>query len=274
MEGRRIGTALFSAFGIVSVVAKKHKIWYDIERVNERIMKGRRFMRKGFGVAVLSVAILVTGCSSGPDLSRFNNDLEAEYIAGTLLKYNADYEGMLEYDRSILDVTPTPVPTPTLSPTATPESENETETGSGEEGEEVQQIAVALDDISPVAGIAWTKETYEVKQSYGSNFASVEAGDGNQLLIVKFRLKNTNTKKKHVSFVGAKVSYVLEVDGQPVATPLQTIIERDMQYFDDTIPAGKSREGVLIFKISKKQKIENATIKVIKENQAASIELN
>lgn len=231
-------------------------------------------MKKRFYAAVLSVAVLMTGCSSGPDLSRFNNDLEAEYIAGTLLKYNADYEGMLEYDRSILDVTPTPVPTPTVTPASSQESDGEIENSTEGKDDEIQQIAVALDDISPVEGISWSLETYEVKQSYGSRFATVEAGKGNQLLVVKFRLKNTNSKKKNVNFIDTKVSYVLEVDGQAVATPLQTLIDGDMQYFNDTIPAGKSREGVLIFKISKKQNLNNAVIRAIKENQSATVELN
>ncbi len=231
-------------------------------------------MKKVFCVAVLSAAVLLTGCSSGPDLSRFNNDLEAEYIAGTLLKYNADYEGMLEYDRSILDVTPTPVPTPTLAPTSTPESESEPGTVSGQGDEAVETISVALDEISPAAGITWSQEAYEVKQSYGSAFATVEAREDCKLLIVKFRIKNTNAKKKSVNFEKAKVSYVLEADGKAVATPLNSIIEGDMQYFTDTIPAGKSREGVLIFEVPKSQNVESATVRVTKGNQSASVVLN
>ena len=231
-------------------------------------------MRKAFCAAVLSVAILLTGCSSGPDLSRFNNDLEAEYIAGTLLKYNADYEGMLEYDRSILDVTPTPVPTPTLAPTATPAGESGTETSTGEGGEEIQQIPVSLDEISPAEGISLTQESYEIKQSYGSDFATVEAGKGKKLLVVKFRVKNTTSKKKTVNLADSAISYRLEMDCDYVATPLQTIIQGDMQYLAGSIPAGKSREGVLIFSIPKSQKMDNGIVRITKENQTAAVELN
>ncbi len=231
-------------------------------------------MKKRFCVAVLSAAILVTGCSSGPDLSRFNNDLEAEYIAGTLLKYNADYEGMLEYDRSILDVTPTPIPTPTLAPTSTPEGEEGSDTVSDSDNEEIETVAVALNDVAPAKGISWSQETYEIKQSYGSDFATIEAGKKNKLLVVKFRLKNTNLKAKKVDFTNAELSYLLEVDGNVVASPLQTIIEGDLQYFTDTIPSGKSREGVLIFEVPKSQNVDNAIIRVTKDNQTASVMLN
>lgn len=228
-------------------------------------------MRSKIGVAAIAAALLLTGCTSAPDLSRLQNDMESEYIAGTILKYSANYDEMLDYDRSILNATPTPSPTP--SPAAVSDedkTENVTPSADGQNPIDAAPAYISVDELMPVDGITLTQETYEVRQSYGSDFATVDAEKGNKLLVVKFRIKNTTSSKKKVELNG--LSYSLEVDGQATGRCLQLIMG-DIQNFSERIPAGQSRESVLVFEVSKSQKIENSKLYISKGTQTAEVSL-
>lgn len=228
-------------------------------------------MRKRFCVGVIAVALLFTGCTSVPNMSRINNDMEAEYIAGTLLKYDANYDGGLEYDRNLLNATPSPKPTP--SPVASPsELSSEDDNSVTSQGAISQpQSYVSLESMAPMKGILLSQETHELKKSYGSDFATVEAEKGKKLLIVKFRIKNTTSKKQKVNMNKKELSYVLEIDGETVGSPLHTIVQGDIQYFNTGIPAGKSKEAVLLFELPDSQKLKNATLYISDGKQTAQV---
>lgn len=228
-------------------------------------------MKKGLCAAVLAAAIMLTGCTSVPDLSRLNNDMEAEYIAGTLLKYDANYDKMLEYDRSVLN--PTPIPSPTATPLSTAAASKMPSNASSQGSISQPEEYVSLDKISPAKGIQIKQESYELKKSYGSDYDNVSAKKGKQLFIVKFCIKNSSSTKKKVNMVGKKMSYSLEINGNNIGQPMITILERDMQYFNTSIPAGKSREAILVFSVDVSQKISNTKLYVSDGKQTAQISL-
>lgn len=233
-------------------------------------------MKKRFCITILVMAVVMTGCASGPDLSRVHRNMEAEYLAGLLLKYDADYDEMLDYDRSILNPTPTPVPTrkPVNKPTNTASGGTVTGGQSASDSDDGQQKTyISLDEMGDIQGITISQQTYELKGSYGSNFAVVSPQEGNRLLIVKFRLKNGNSRTKQVNMSNANMSYSLEIDGQNMGTPLKTMLPNDLQFFRDKISAGKSQEAVLIFEISKKQKVKDAKLDISKGDRTAQVSL-
>lgn len=232
-------------------------------------------MKKRFCAAVLAMAVVLTGCSSGPDLSRVHRNMEAEYMAGLLLKYDANYEEMLDYDRSILNATPTPAPTRTpAAPSATDGSVAGSEGAAGNGMDDSQPVTyISMDEMGTIQGVTLSQEAYELKNSYGSEYANVSAHDGNKLLVVKFRLKNGTSRAKKVSMADANVEYSLNIDGQNMGSPTMTILPNDLQIFNENIPAGKSREAVLIFEIGKSQKVQNVNLYVSKGGETAEISL-
>lgn len=233
-------------------------------------------MRKRFFVAALAVAVLLTGCTNVPDLSRVHNNIEAEYMAGLMLKYDANYDEMLDYDRSILN--PTPTPEPTRTPVArqsgaasgTSVAENQNEAGTGEGSVETY---ITMEEMGTIQGITLSQQTYELRKSYGSDYAVVDAEDGNRLLVVKFRMKNGTTGSKKVNMPSANMSYSLEIDGESMGNAIRTLLPDDLQNYYGKIPAGKSREAVLIFKISQTKKVKNASLYVSNGKQTAQISL-
>ena len=222
-------------------------------------------MRKRFCIAIIAAGMLLTGCSSGPDLSRVNNDLEAEYMAGLILKNDSEYGKMLDYDRSILTATPTPEPTIAPAPTQTQSGTDpaqQTEPDAASSAEPAGETYVDVKDVVNVQGIRVTPQTYELKNTYGTEYASLSARSGKRLFIVKFRIKNTSSSERKVNMNKKGFDYQLSVDGNTVGSPLMTILQEDLQYYQETIPAGKSREAVLIFEVDKKLKITDAHVNV------------
>lgn len=232
-------------------------------------------MRKRLCAVVLAVLVMLTGCASSvPDLSRLHNNMEAEYMAGTLLKYSKNYDEMLDYDRSILNPTPTPEPTRRPAPKASDDvgQEGTDDMGSSAQGEKPVNF-VELDQLSLKQEVRLEYVSCELKKTYGSHDASVSAHEGNRLLIVKFRMKNQSASDQGVDMSKAGMSFSLERDGASAGSPLQTILRNDLQYFREKIPGGESREAVLIFEIQGKQSVGDANVVVSDGKKAARVSL-
>lgn len=230
-------------------------------------------MKKRICVAVLLTAALLTGCTSVPDLDNVNRDLEAEYMAGILLKYDKNNQDMLDYDRSIL--TPTPTPVPTRKPAASPSPSGQEDTSQAAQGEDGTPAVntVDADEIMSKGGIHVKLQTYELKKSYATAFTTLDAHKGNQLLVVKFRVRNTAGSGKNVDMTGRNLKYSLEVDGASVGSPLQTILDNDLQFMRGKIAKGASKEAVLVFETAKSLKLQNAELTIMDGNKTAKVPL-
>lgn len=229
-------------------------------------------MRKKLCVAVIAAAVMLTGCTSAPDLSNVHRDMEAEYIAGILLKYDANNEDMLDYDRSLLKPTPTPVPTRKPAAEPTPSAAQNTSGAAG--GTDTQTVNyVTADELLSGDSIRLKLQTYELQNSYGSSYATIEAHDGKKLLVMKFRVKNSSGSSQKVNLMKKDLSYSLEADGSAIGSPLMTILENDLQYLDTRLAAGKSMEAVLIFEVDASRKLEDASLNITDGSRTAQLPL-
>lgn len=233
-------------------------------------------MNKKLTATVLAASILLTGCTSVPDLSQLNQDIEAEYIAGVLLKYDKNYDHALKYDRSLLK--PTPAPTRTPAPTAMKlatggaiEVHNTTGTAVGQKPD---RESVSLSQMYSIKGVEVIQGSYAIKNSYGSSFAPVTAGRGKKLIVIHFRIKNTTSRKKRVDLSADNLSYQLEIDGKTMKSPLLSIVKGDLQYFNQKVGAGNSKPAVLLFEVNKLQKIKNANMIVSDERHSATVAID
>ena len=77
-------------------------------------------MRSKLCIITIVACAALTGCSNVPDLSHVDNDLTAQYMADALLKNDDSYQGVLDYDHSILEATPSPTAEPTPAVTVAP----------------------------------------------------------------------------------------------------------------------------------------------------------
>lgn len=220
-------------------------------------------------------AVLLTSCATQvPELSKFDNDKAAEYMAGEMLKYDAEYAYALDYDRSILQATPTPAPTKV--PVATPEpkdSSDDPEAAPGDSPEEpiIQEVSSA--EIFGISGLDVQFVSASVKDSYGKGYESIVASKGKELLIIKFRVKNTGQEALKVDLFKQKLDYTF-TQGEQVRSPERTSAKGDLQYLKADLAPGKSKQGVLMFEVDKGTTIEGGTLQIINGMKQTTITLS
>lgn len=235
-------------------------------------------MKKKYLIGIVTVAssVLLTSCAAQvPELSKYDNDKAAEYMAGEMLKYDADYAYALEYDRSILKATPTPAPTKvpvaTPKPVQNPANPEGSVTGDTQEAPAVQQVSGA--DILGVPGIEIQYVSASMKSSYGKEYESIVASKGKELLILKFQIKNTGQGAQEINLFDQKLDYTLS-QGDQTKKPERTSAEGDLQYLNRKMPSGKSIQGVLMFEVDKGTKIEGSSLQITNGMKQTTITLS
>lgn len=238
-------------------------------------------------IAIVSCAAL-TGCSSVPDLSHINNDLTAQYMADALLKNDDSYQGVLDYDHSILEATPTPTVEPTPAATAAPtqdQNANDANAGSGSDGAstdntqnngtdsslassepgaqssmEPQAEQVSPAQVYGIKGISMKAVSYKLVKSYGSSYANCTASKGRKLLVVQFSISNDSAKARTVDLSKAGVQASVTINGQAAGGAMLSVVDEDLQHMKTKLAAGKKKQGVLLFEVDKDQKIDSVSV--------------
>lgn len=228
-------------------------------------------MKRKLCVLTMVTVAALTGCSNGPDLSRLDNSLAAQYVADALLRNDKNYDESLDYDHSLLQATPTPAPTPV--PTPAPTDSGETGTTPGSEGTKPSETveSVSVSDIYGVSGINIQAGTYRTMSSYGSDYAVCTAKKGNKLVVVNFTVTNTAKKKKQVNLAKEKMQVELLSGDERLGSPLLSIVDGDLQYFNAEMGGGKTKQGVLIFEVRKSTKVNNVKVRFAKGSKEAVV---
>lgn len=255
-------------------------------------------MRSKLCIITIVACAALTGCSSVPDLSRINNDLTAQYMADALLKNDDSYQGTLDYDRSVLEATPTPTVEPTPAATAAPTQDENTDganTGSSSEGASTENIqnkdaastvsgepgaqssmAPQTEQVSPaqiygLKGISMKAVSYKLVKSYGSSYANCTASKGKKLLVVQFSISNDASKAKTINLSKSDVQASVMINGQPAGDAMLSVVDGDMQHMKTKLAAGKKKQGVLLFEVDKDQKIESVSVTLSAGQKQADI---
>jgi hypothetical protein len=233
-------------------------------------------MRKKRCVLALAAAVALTGCSTNvPDLSKVDNNLAAQYVADALLRNDKNYDEGLDYDHSVLQATPTPAPTvapATKAPDAEQKEEGQGASANGDDSSAEQtRTSVSVSDIYGVSGVKIKGSAYRVVSSYGTDYAVCTPRKGYKLIAVNFSVSNTAKSAKKVNFNNKKVGAELLVDGESMGTPLQSIVDGDLQFFNTTIAAGKKKQGVLLFEVEKSVKVNDVQVRFTTENEEAVV---
>ena len=225
-------------------------------------------------LAIMSVSImLLSACSSTKTLKDENNAIVAQYIAGSVLKFDKYYSDGLVYPyqrpSSDNNVVAEPVQ---MVQTASVNKKEDTinndkviNNDNSKKQEDTKETYSELSDIYQNKNLTVDFKKFTTTSSYSGDYSeqafNVEAKSGNQLVILEFNIKNNSKKKQTVNLVRSGISYELKV-GDEVYYPILSIVSNDIQYFSSTIAAGKSKNAVLIFELPQKTKINNTTLTV------------
>lgn len=231
-------------------------------------------MKKRWIVTVITTAVVLSGCGKIPDLDDINRDMEAEYMAGALLKYDKNNDDILDYDRSILRATPTPIPTRKPAAVTQAPSVSGSPDEQGNAGGADAADNVPAQEVFNLKQVDIKMMSAERKDTYGSADAAISAHDGRTLYIVHFRIRNQAASGQKVNLMKKQLQYRLEADGEIVGAPLMTILKNDLQYYRERMASGRSSEAVLVFEVDKKQKLQNGSIQVSDGNKTGRICVN
>ena len=231
-------------------------------------------MKKKLCIVVLAACVSMTGCAASvPELTDTDSEMISQYLAGAVLNHDADYKYGFSYDKSVLKPTPTPEPTPTLVPVQTknPESKDDRPVNDGTDSvPEVKEV-----DLASLYGngIEVKYKSYEVTKNITTEYSSVSAHDGKKLIVLRFKVKNSSNSTRKINLFKKNVTYSISINGKDCGAPLFSIAEGDMQYFTETVPAGKSKEGLLIFEIDKSAKLKNVVLNADNGKKKSSVNI-
>lgn len=223
-------------------------------------------MKKYTAILMMIVLISLTGCAgSGIALTENENEIIAEYIAGVMLKHDKHYKEKLIYSKPQPTVAPTemPVTTATPKPTTSTDSQN----NSVATATPVEEKYVSVEQIFSNKSFEIAYKGYKVETSYpsksdGTDY-NVEAPAGKKLLIVEFQVKNTTNKKQNLLLSSEDFKYQLKINDKNSYNAAITPLLNDIQYFDMTIEAGKTKNAVLLFEIDKTLDLKQIALYVI-----------
>lgn len=217
------------------------------------------------GLLVLLCMAALTGCGKN-DLSLTNeeNDLVAEYIAGTLLKYSYDnewkYQKLNTAQKTGVTTTAgtnSSTQTPTQSqagnsqkPTASSSSAaSTTASASGTAGTTSTDLMGSLPSALGLSGVTVKYKDYVTGSSYPSDaYVSVPAQSGCEVVAVELTLTNTSGQAVTLNSSG-NVTFKLEVGGTGVGN-YASILKNDITALKNvSLAAGASKDVVVLFQV-------------------------
>ena len=226
--------------------------------------------RKIWGVIALISALGMTGCGTGIKLNEKQNAEAAEYIAGVLLKHSSNYDASLIYE----DVSVTPSLEPSLDPNTEGETEP-TKVPQGTEGNESglkpgqEQLAKVLE----ILGVQLSCTSVNVATEYKVNeddVVGVYAESGKKLVILKMKVKNTTNSKKEINLIN-KVKYQLITQENNKYSAELSLLDGDLNFFSETVKGEKSKSALLVFKVPKKEKVDNVQLTILSEKATVTL---
>ena len=232
-------------------------------------------MRKGMFIVAAATAVCLTGCASVQTLTEDQNNAIAEYMADSLLKSDKNYTYNMKLDNDNYQEEPTAVPKPTASPEigstmqpVTPlNSDNPTESS------EPQQKSVSLSDAMNLSGFKAKVTGYKYDSAISTGVSDISAHKGKKLFVVNIKFKNTSGQNKKIDMTKNKSSYVLNVDGKDMDTPLLTIANEDIHFIKKTVAGGKSVNSILVFEIPSGTKLKNVLLEVTNKDMMAQVNI-
>lgn len=230
---------------------------------------------------MLSVLLLLSFCGcallSGPELTKEQSGLIAEYAAGLLKKYNRDGTHLMNPDavkEAEAEEKPEEQPEEPAPEEAKPTPEAEPAAGgeepsfedlSAQDGAEDPGVEDVSEEentfsVSSIAeclgleGIDVVYRDYEICDTYpdqpdNSWLISMSAREGKKLVVVKFDITNQSGEDVSCDILNAGKQYRLVVNNEKKIKETVTVLMDSFSQFNGTIAPGGTEETVLIFEL-------------------------
>lgn len=227
--------------------------------------KLNRILRIAFLLPCVMVVLMLGGCGSDVTVTAEQNDLIAEYIAGTLMKYS--YENEWKYIKLNDNITNFQRPSGSgsvvngsgsSSSQNTQNIQNNPVKPSQLPGNSGQSNGISGGSMSDLAsalmldGITISYSGCTVTKSYpeGSDILSVRATNGRDIAAVEFNLKNTSNAAVVCNTAPLGAVMKLSVNNAAGVTEYATMLKNDLNTLSGvTIAPGENFKAVVLFMV-------------------------
>ena len=238
--------------------------------------------RKTLLASLLCVLMVgVSGCGNAiPELSESEEQAITDYAVDLVLKYDANYQSRLvelseddlaEGEEEIV-ATPVPEEDEGMNPV---ESVPEVQVG------EIPVSNLSVEEVLGWNGVCELKyQDFQVLDSFETDsaeqgYVSVEAADGNKLLVTSFSLDNLSGEELHINMIANDTDFSLNVGNGSAKKCQLTLLENDLSTYFGDVPANGSVDVVLIVEMAEDllADVTSLTLNVENEEKIATISL-
>ncbi len=242
---------------------------------------------------IVLCGIMLTGCTQLVVLTEEESDILSEYMAETVLKHEKNYKEALIYpedttediaDSEKKEVNKSEVATDTkgnIEPVSEyVNSDDKLTTLENTIGDETNYMVsdMNLSDELGNGKFEISYANYKLYDSYPTksknNYFSLETTEGRKLLVVSFDIKNLTKKTQKINLIKSGFEYTLNNGSNVTYIPKLTLLLNDIQYLDIEVPAGKTKEAVLVFDVLQDIDISKCNLVVSNQEKNALIKFN
>ena len=232
----------------------------------------------------LGLAAVMTFCTAGcvkselAGVSQEDKDLYVEYAANLILKHDKNYIDRMRYEELPQEETTTEQPLQEQT-TENPDNQSGSQNQERPSGGGVSEVK-SMNEILGISGIDIQPNGYEVADAYPSNGSelgmSMVAVKGYKLLIYKFNVTNTSESDVPLNMMESKASYRGIVNDSVRMNVQVTALLDAFNTYNGTIPAGSTKEFVLIFQINANdtENISSAKLNITYNDKQGTVVIN
>lgn len=237
-------------------------------------------------ITILTGAMIVSLCGCGnaiPNLSEEQEALVVEYASTAVLKHDANYQGKL-VDLSTItneeevppeEITQAPAEETNIPEEPAPVQEPQPEADSAAQQE--AEVQVNAEQILGLQNVSLICSGYEVDEFYPKNgneiYFVMNATPGNNLLVVKFTLKNLLNEEQDIQIQPGTVRVKINLNGEE-KNALTTMLLNDLATYQGTLGPDEETELVVVgeYPVEELQTIDALSVKL--KNESGEVILN
>lgn len=237
-------------------------------------------------ITILTGAMIMSLCGCGnaiPSLSEEQEALVVEYASTAVLKHDANYQGKL-VDLSTItneeevppeEITQAPAEETNIPEEPAPVQEPQPEADSAAQQEE--EVQVNAEQILGLQNVSLICSGYEVDEFYPKNgneiYFVMNATPGNNLLVVKFTLKNLLNEEQDIQIQPGTVRVKINLNGEE-KNALTTMLLNDLATYQGTLGPDEETELVVVgeYPVEELQTIDALSVKL--KNESGEVILN
>ena len=231
-----------------------------------------------------TLIVSLSGCGNTiPALSEEQEALVVEYASTAVLKHDANYQGKLVDLSTLSNEEETPEEETTQEPVEEadipkePEQMQEPQQDvlSAEQAE--AEIQADAEQILGLQDVSLTYSGYEVDEFYPKNgneiYFVMNATPGNNLLVVKFTLRNLLNEEQNIQIQPGTVRVKIIMNGEE-KNALTTMLLNDLATYQGTLGPNEETELVVVgeYPVEDLQVIDSLSVKL--KNESGEVILN